>query len=146
MLGAIVFMIFLGTMVGKLWTSKEKAYESSKEVNSVYFLLENCYEEEEKAKEKAETFSSFTILKQDGKYCLYLGMTRSKDNALKVQELWKKQNVSLVRKELVVENDKFLSELNQYDVLLKNAKKKEEIEGVLKSIFSTYDETVLLRP
>lgn len=145
-LGAIVIVVLLGTMIGKLWVTKEKAYESSKEVNSVYFLLENCYEEETEAKEKAEKFSSFTILKQDGRYCLYLGMTRDKDNALKIQELWKKQNVSLSRKEFVVENDKFLSELSQYDVLLKNAKKQEEIEGILKSIFSTYDETVLLRP
>lgn len=145
-LGAIVIVVLLGTMIGKLWVTKEKAYESSKEVNSVYFLLENCYEEESGAKEKAKTFSSFTILKQDGRYCLYLGMTRDKDNALKIQELWRKQNVPLSRKEFVVENDKFLSELNQYDVLLKNARKQEEIDGILKSIFSTYDETVLLRP
>ena len=79
-------------------------------------------------------------LKEDDKYYTYIGMTSNKDIANKIKEIYKKDNIDLYIKKKNIDNINFITELEQYDILLKGTDTKEEIDNILKSILSSFEE------
>ena len=63
------------------------------EDNSVYFLQYGVYANPEKATVKANKYIG---IEEDGKYYVYVGMTTSKKNAKKIQELYQGYLVRLL--------------------------------------------------
>lgn len=142
MIVAILAVVLVGTLFGTVLRKKEETYESLQEENLVYFLSLGNFSTKEEAEKKSDPYAAKLILKEDGKYDVYVGMTRDEENLDKIKNACQKEKGKLSVREMSVNNDKFLSELKQYDVLLKNTEVKEEIISILQSVFSTYEETV----
>jgi len=83
------------------------------------------------------------VVKEDGKDTYYVGITTLEENAKKIQEEYKKQGIELSIVEKKVDSEEFVSELSQYDILLKSTKTKEEMNSVLSTVLSSYEEFVL---
>lgn len=140
---SIVCALFLGYLCANFVF---KEYQESNTVfqntNSVYFLQYGVYTNSDNADIKA---SKYIKVEEDGKYYIYVGMTTDIENAEKIQEYYQKKGTNLYIKQSYVSNNEFVSELSQYDILLKSTKTEEEMNSVLSTILASYEEFVLKR-
>ena len=115
---------------------------SFSEKRTVYLLQCGSYTSENDSQKEIPGIEDKITVKEGNKYYSYIGMTSSKKNALEIQKMYQKQGINLDIKDTYFDNDDFLNELSQYDVLLENSDTLEEVNSVLKTILATYDETM----
>lgn len=141
----IIISILLGSFCGKLvfdqYQEKQLVFE---EENTVYFLQQGVYSTEESVTNNTEKLDSKVVVVEDGKYYVYVGITKDLDNATKINNLYKEKGYNLYQKELQVDNYEFINQLEQYDILLNTASTNEEITAVLDTILASFEESVLV--
>ena len=108
--------------------------------NSIYFLQYGVFTDIDTADIKVDKYIK---LEEDGKHYVYVGMTTSMDNAEKIRESYKNKGIDLYIKQNFVSNKEFVSELSQYDVLLSSCKTDDEMDSILSTVLSSYEELVL---
>ena len=113
------------------------------EKGNIYLLQCGAYTTEEGTNKEVKGVEEKIVVKEDGKYYSYIGMTTDYEIAKKIQDLYKEQNVDIYIKDSYLENDDFISQLVQYDVLLDSSNDLTSVNAVLKTILATYDELVL---
>lgn len=113
------------------------------ESENIYFLQCGAYTTKEASETKIEGVNEKITVKEGEKYYSYIGMTSDKEIAETIQEMYKEKGVNIYIKDSYLENDDFMSQLKQYDVLLESSDTLEEINSVLKTILATYDEIVI---
>jgi len=84
-------------------------------------------------------------VKEDNEEKLYAGISTSLENVKKIKEMYDNEGIELIVEEKKVDSKEFISELSQYDILLKSSKTIDEISSVLSTILATYEESVLER-
>ena len=85
----------------------------------------------------------FLVLKEDGRYNVYAGITTKLTNATKIKNLYEKENVNTYIKPIVIDNVEFISNLEQFDVLLSEVDEKDSLISINDVIISKYEEIVL---
>ena len=133
----IVSAIVLGYLCANYIISEYVSTTSNSD-NIVYFLQVSASDKEENTNTNIK--NQLTV--KEDKYYTYIGMTLSKDEANKIKKIYKENNIDIYIKNKSINNNKFISELEQYDILLKNTNTKEEIDNVLGSILSSYEEVL----
>ncbi len=113
------------------------------ESENIYFLQCGAYNTEEASKTEIKGISNKLTIKEGEKYYSYIGMTSSKEIAETIQAMYKKNGVEIYIKNSYLDNDDFINQIKQYDVLLESSKNIEEVNSVLKTILATYDEIVV---
>lgn len=140
----IIISILLGGLCGKfVFSQYQMKEEVFNENNTVYFLQQGVYSTESSLDQNTEQLNSKVTVLEDGKYYVYIGITKDLENAQKVKEMFEEKGYQIYQKELPVSNYEFINNLEQYDILLKSAKKEEEIQSVMDVILASYEETVL---
>ena len=74
---------------------------------------------------------------------MYVGITTSKSNADKIKKVYDDKNIDIYIKQDNINNVEFISNLEQYDVLLESVDKKKDILSINEVILSTYEEMVV---
>lgn len=140
---SIICAILLGylsaTFIFKEYRDSNSVFGAS---NTIYFLQYGVYTNPNSSNLKD---TKYIEVKEDGKYYVYIGMTTNLENAEKIKKIYQDNKKELYIKESYISNNEFVSELSQYDVLLDSSKTKEEINSILSTILSTYEELVLKR-
>lgn len=113
------------------------------EDSNIYFLQCGAYSTKEASEKEIKGISEKITVKEGNKYYSYIGMTTSSEVAKNIQNMYKEKNIDIYIKSEYLENDNFISQLNQFDVLLEASKNLEEVNSVLKTVLATYDEIVL---
>lgn len=113
------------------------------EEGNIYFLQCGAYTTKEASETKIEGVSEKITIKEGEKYYSYIGMTSEKEIAESIQKMYKQKGVDIYIKDSYLENDDFINQLRQYDVLLESSNTLEEVNSVLKTVLATYDEFVL---
>lgn len=113
------------------------------ENENIYFLQCGAYTTKEASEAKIKGVSEKITVKEGEKYYSYIGMTAEKEIAKSIQEMYKKNGVDIYIKDSYLENEDFLNQIRQYDVLLESSNTLEEVNSVLKTVLATYDEFVL---
>ena len=67
----------------------------------------------------------------------------SMDYTKEALKLMEANNIDISIKQLGIDNNTFYTELEQYDILLKNSKNIDEINNIFTSVLATYEEEVL---
>ena len=139
----VVIAIVLGLVGGNiLYKQYEKAQNINVDYNS-YLLQLGIYDSYEEALKKVPKIGNYAIVESDNKYYVYLGISTKKDNAKKVANVFLDEDIDVAIKKTVIDNVEFMSNLEQYDVLLDNANSKEDIMSINEDILSSYEEMVL---
>lgn len=112
-------------------------------VQNVYFLQQGVYSSEESMKKNTTDFQDYIYEVKEGKYYVYVGMTKLEENAEKIKEYYKKKGYVLYRKELPIRGTNFLNSLNEYDELLKNTEDEKACLNICKQVLNQYKELVL---
>lgn len=85
----------------------------------------------------------YLVIKEDGRYNVYAGITTKLTNATKIKNLYEKENVNTYIKPIVIDNVEFISDLEQFDVLLSEVDEKDSLISINDVIISKYEEIIL---
>ncbi len=113
------------------------------EKGDIYFLQCGAYSTLDASNQPIDGIEEKITMKEGNKYYSYIGMTSNLKIAETIKSLYEKKGIDIYIKEIHLENEDFLNELTQYDVLLESSDTLEEINSVLKTVLATYDEIVL---
>lgn len=140
-----IFPIILAIIFGYLCANYVLALyeEGNNKDNNIYFLQVGAYKSKESTLDVFKNINNKLTLKEDDKYYTYIGITSSLKEANRIKKIYKDNKIDVYIKEKEITNNSFLSELEQYDILLKNRNDFSEINSVLETILATYEEEVL---
>ena len=144
---SIFLAIIVGLAFGRLMLSQ---YQNPNNIIPVlsnsfkaYFLELGSYNTEEDMKENTVSFPYYIYMLKEGKYYVYIGITRNDDNLNKIKGYYEEKGYLLTVREYKVENEAFLTVLEQYDTLLGESNDLSIIDGVCSQILTKYEELVL---
>lgn len=144
---SIVVCVLVGSFMGKImfdqYDNKDTKKVSTTNVSEdVYFFQAGVYSNLENMKNATSSYHSYSYLKKDDKYYVFLGITKNEENKEKLKKYFEELSLDVYIKQITMDNAGFLENLDQYDILLKTAKTKEEIQAVNDSILAKYEELV----
>ena len=82
----------------------------------------------------------YTII--DDKYYVYIGITRSSDNLIKLNNYFSSLGYKTITEEFVITSQEFLSELENYENILSNTDDSVVISSISSLILEKYEELV----
>lgn len=85
----------------------------------------------------------YLVLEEDGVYNVYAGITTKLDNASKIKRFYESKNIESYIKPTVIDNVEFISNLEQFDILLGEVDNSDNIISINDVIISRYEELVL---
>lgn len=134
--------ILFGFLFGKIVFSKYDEISTNvfEEKEVIYFIKINTYSKES---EIDATENNYLILLEDNIYNVYGGITKSKTIASKIKESYEKTYKNITIEQKQVDDDNFLSILNEYDKITTIALSTDDLISIEKIIISNYKETVL---
>lgn len=106
----------------------------------LYFLQQGVYTSIDSMKESTSLLPYYIYTEEDGKYYVYIGITKDKENLEKVKGYFKNKGYDIYIKELEISNDAFLQVFNQYEILLKNTTDENAISAIMSSVLAKYEE------
>lgn len=140
-----ILSIILGALVGILLnnTYKEKIISTfAKEGNSYYFIQEGVYASNDIMQENTKDILIKTVDLVDNKHYVYLGITRNKENANKLKEIYEKKGYQVYIKEQNLSNEEFYNNVTQFDILIESTDKEEEILTIEEVVLANYEELI----
>ena len=86
---------------------------------------------------------NYLVLEEDGVYNVYAGITTKLSNATKIKNMYEKENINSVIKPTVINNVEFISNLEQYDLLISEVDNEDNLLSINDVIISEYEELIL---
>lgn len=114
----------------------------SKEAKTLYFIQRGTYKEKENMDSDMNVFSNYIYSVEDNLFHAYIAVTSNKDNAIKIQNIYKDEGIETVIKEKIVDNLEFYKILIKYDELLSKTSDSGSIKTIVNQVLSKYEEYV----
>lgn len=140
---SLIIAIVSGALLGHTLFEKFKEEEQTvfNDMSPIYFLREGVYDNLEYALANANKFDTKIIVKEKAKYYLYLAISKSEDNLVSIKKIYNDKNLVVETKN--INNESFLTALEQMENLFKKASSDEEKLTIEKVILANYEELVL---
>ena len=140
---SLIIAIVSGALLGHTLFEKFKEEEQTvfNYMSPIYFLREGVYDNLEYALASANKFDTKIIVKEKAKYYLYLAISKSEDNLASIKKIYNDKNLVVETKN--INNESFLTALEQMENLFKKASSDEEKLTIEKVILANYEELVL---
>ncbi len=150
LIGPILCSLSLGIIMGYYLFHEYDATVKIKPVfqdeeKEVYFLQLGVYSTLETVQKNTNNFTSYIYTNEDGKYHVYVALTKSSKNVEKLKGYFKEKGYDIYVKEMVISSEEYLDKLTQYDQVLEKTTEKEAIENVVDKILTEYKEMVIDR-
>ena len=114
----------------------------SSEAETLYYIQRGVYTDMNGMTDSMKDFTHYIYNVEDNQYYAYIGITTSKENALKIQNYYKSLGYDTFLKEKITDNDDFISILKQYDELLSKTDDNESIKVICNQVLAKYEELV----
>ena len=141
---SFIFPLVLAILFGFL--SAKIVYEICNPGNEVmynsYFIQSGVYSNENVLKEEIKKLKAYTLIEEDNKTYVYVGISTNLENANKIKEAYKKMGINTYVKKKNIDSIEFLENLEQYDILVRSVSKQEDLISILNVILSTYEENL----
>ena len=132
--------ILLGGLCGKvLYDKYEETAFTFNNQEMVYFLQEGVYSSLDSLNRNTKNINK-VIIKEDNKYYAYVGISKSIDGIKKIKKVYKDKGYSTYQKEKNITDEVFLTNLDQYDILLDGAKTNDDILTIQEVVLANYEE------
>ncbi len=109
----------------------------------VYVIQQGVYSSEENAHKNSKDLDFYIVKKDNDYYRVYVGLTHDKNISEKIKEIYTDGGKDIYVYEKKINNDAFIEVLKQYDNILNERNKAEEILSIQKQVLSKYRELVL---
>lgn len=134
----LLIVVVVGFILGNVLYSDFKRNLDSSKYNA-YLIQIGSFDKDDI---EVDT-SNYLVLKEEGKYNVYAGITTKLSNASKIKELYDQNHYESVIKPTVIDNVEFISNLEQYDLLLSEIDNKDNILSINDVIISDYEELIM---
>lgn len=114
----------------------------SSEAETLYYIQRGVYTDMDTMKDGMKEFTHYIYNVEDNQYYAYIGITTSKENALKIQNYYKSIGYDTFLKDKITDNDDFINVLRQYDELLAKTDDSESIKVICNQVLAKYEELV----
>ena len=111
--------------------------------NTIYLLQLGVYNSLDTMNSDTKDINNKLVIKDKKNYYVYVGISKDKNNLKKISKIYNRLGYNLYLKEEYINNDFFLTNIEQFDILLKNAKTEDEINSINSVILSSYEENIL---
>ena len=142
----ILSLIFtlLGTLTGLIInTNHNKQIRTFNEEKKYYFLQEGIYSNEKNMLENTKELDSKLVINENNKYYVYLGITKEEKIPLKIKNIYLNKGYSLYIKDINISNEEFYNNVTQFDLLINNTNKENEILTIEEVVLANYEEIIL---
>lgn len=140
----ILMALVSGSMLGKLTLDR---YEKTEEVVSyetnLYMLKINTYNNISEMNDKITNFDRYIYIEENDKVTAYVAISTSLKNIKKIQSIYNKKNINLTIDEVLINNDEFIQNLNEYEKLLDLAEDEKSLLMIQNQILSCYEQMVV---
>ena len=137
--------LIIGILMAYFVINQYESYDGitvSKFASKLYFIQSGVYSDKNNMLEDMNKFSSYVYSTEDNMFYSYIGISLSKENALKIQNYFKKIGYETIIKEKIVDNSDFNEILSQYDKILSKTSDDESIKVICSQVLSKYEEYV----
>lgn len=138
----IIIVLLVGIFTGNNLYQKSKNIFVKENENNYYFIQEGVYSNKNSLKEVANNLPTNITEYNKEKYYVYLGITKSKYIAEKLQEIYKDNDIDTYIKTKNISNEELKETIKQYDILLKSTNNYEEILTIEEVVLSNYEEII----
>ena len=140
----LLFAIVLGFYGAKIAYGFNQVKKNVSEVyHNAYAVQYGVYKDPSTLEKTLKTLDNYVVSLEDGKYYVYLGFTTDYANLSKIKAMYKDMGVDVYIKEILITNEEFLNNLEQFDILLDNVSSTSDILSINSAILSSYDEMIL---
>lgn len=142
-LSAILIGLLFGKFMLKQYQNPNNIIPTMASSFKVYFLQLGVFDTEDDMKESTIKFPFYIYTLKDNKYYVYIGITKNLENLTKIKGYYEEKGYVINMEEYEIENEAFLTVLEQYDNLLLESLDESIIDGVCSQVLSKYEEMVL---
>lgn len=143
---SISLALIVGMMFGNFFLKQYDLYGgikfTSNDGESLYFIRYNIYDSIEEMEKGTLSLVNYIYTIIDDKYYVYIGITRSSDNLIKLNNYFSSLGYKTITEEFVVTSQEFLSELENYENILSNTDDSVVISSISSLILEKYEELV----
>lgn len=114
----------------------------SSNAETLYYVERGIYSDLENMENNMKDFTDYIYNTENNQYHTYIGITTNKENALKIQNYYKKLGYDTNLVEKITDNKEFINILKQYDELLNKTDDSESIKTICNQVLAKYEEMV----
>lgn len=107
------------------------------------FLKLGTYNSKEEMESSAINLENYVYRKDDDKYSMYVGVTKNKDNAVKMKKYYESKNLNVEEKTFYISNKKFNESIENLDNILINSNDEVVINEIINQGLNKYEEIIL---
>ena len=138
--------LIIGFFLCNLFLKQYKSFNGIKVSatgEELYFIQYGVFSSLKSLEENTINLQSYVYNEQEGLYYVYVGITKLEENANKIVNYYKSLGYDAIIKKYEISNKKFISELSNYDDVLKSTDDKTVISSVINQILLKYEEIVI---
>ena len=136
-----IIFIIIGFILGQiLFGEKIELIKKLQKGDTYYFLEEGVYNNSNSIQNN--NIYRRIVENKDNKYHVYIGITRDKEVLEKLKSIYKKENINVTIKEIVLESNEFKTNVEQFDLLIRNTKDDSQILTIEEVVIANYQEII----
>lgn len=138
----LTIAIVLGFISAQIVYSTYRNNLSSSSYNA-YLLQIASFENVDSISGDMKDNADYLIVNENNMYNVYVGITTDLSNANKIKNIYEKKDIEVYIKPTVINNIEFVSNLEQYDLLISEVENEDNLISISDVVLSSYEEIVL---
>lgn len=138
----LIVAIVLGFVSAQIVYSTYRNNLSSSSYNA-YLLQIASFENFDSISSDMKDNADYLIVNENNMYNVYVGITTDLSNANKIKNIYEKKDIEVYIKPTVINNIEFVSNLEQYDLLISEVENDDNLISISDVVLSSYEEIVL---
>lgn len=138
----LTIAIVLGFISAQIVYSTYRNNLSSSSYNA-YLLQIASFENVDSISSDMKGNADYLIVNENNMYNVYVGITTDLSNANKIKNIYEKKDIEVYIKPTVINNIEFVSNLEQYDLLISEVENEDNLISISDVVLSSYEEIVL---
>ena len=138
----LTIAIILGFISAQIVYSTYRNNLSSSSYNA-YLLQIASFENVDSISSEMKDNADYLIVNENNMYNVYVGITTDLSNANKIKNIYEKKDIEVYIKPTVINNIEFVSNLEQYDLLISEVENEDNLISISDVVLSSYEEIVL---
>ena len=107
-----------------------------------YFVQEGVYTNKKIMNNDLKDIKNRAIISKNNKYYVYVGISKDLEIAKLIKKIYEDKGYQIYIKELSVDDKEFSSNVEQFDLLIKNSSNDEDILTIESVILANYEEII----
>lgn len=137
-----ILFIIIGFFLGQfIFGEKIELIKKLQKRDTYYFLEEGVYNNYDSIQNNINVNRKI-IENKNNKYHVYIGITRDKEVLEKLIKIFKDKNINVSIKEINLESQEFKTNVEQFDLLIKQTKDTSQILTIEEVVIANYEEII----